>query len=201
MLVEQKLPLGVAPEDNKLAEPAERERLMRVFEHGLDKPVGYVLPLLVTQRRRSGRRRFVTERWAFRRGHLFLIPGDSPIGLRLPLAGLPEIASSTIRTSLPADPFADSASMPAAAPEPRHAVLRRPTPALRRGSADEPVRTALAIEARDGHLCVFLPPLADGADYAALVAAIEAAAARTTAARPPGGLRAARSTRASATSR
>ena len=33
----------------------------------------------------------------------------------------------------------------------------------------ELVRTALALEPRDGHVCVFLPPLADGADYAALV--------------------------------
>ena len=90
-LAEQKLPLGVAPEDNKLAEPAERERLIRAFDRGLDKPVGYVLPLLVTQGAKH-KRRFITERWAFKRGHLFLIPGDSPLGLRLPLAGLPEIS-------------------------------------------------------------------------------------------------------------
>ncbi len=48
-------------------------------------------------------------------------------------------------------------------------------------SAEKPelVRTALAVEARDGHVCVFLPPLGDGEDYAALIAAIEAAAAKT----------------------
>ena len=39
------------------------------------------------------------------------------------------------------------------------------------------MRTALAIEPRDGHLCVFLPPLTDALDFAALVAAIEEAAA------------------------
>ena len=66
VLVEQKLPLGVAPEDNTLAEPAERERLMRVFDRGLDKPAGYVLPLLMTQTRSGRQRRFITERWAFR---------------------------------------------------------------------------------------------------------------------------------------
>ena len=60
VLVEQKLPLGVAPEDNKLADPAERKRLMRVFEHGLDTPAGFVLPLLM-RGDGAGRRRFVTR--------------------------------------------------------------------------------------------------------------------------------------------
>ena len=92
-LAEQKLPLGVAPEDNKLDDPAERERLMRVFDHGLTSRSGYVLPLLGDRRTQSGKRRFITERWAFRRGQLFLVPGDSPLGLRLPLAGLPRSAS------------------------------------------------------------------------------------------------------------
>ena len=35
------------------------------------------------------------------------------------------------------------------------------------------VRTAMAIEPRDGHLCVFMPPLYDAEDYAALTAAVE----------------------------
>jgi uncharacterized protein (DUF2126 family) len=39
-----------------------------------------------------------------------------------------------------------------------------------------PVRTALALEVRDGHLCVFLPPVSDGTDYATLIAAVEATA-------------------------
>ena len=38
MLIEQKLPLGVTPESDILAEPAERERLMRVFDRGLGNP-------------------------------------------------------------------------------------------------------------------------------------------------------------------
>jgi uncharacterized protein (DUF2126 family)/transglutaminase-like putative cysteine protease len=176
MLVEQKLPLGVGPEANALAEPAARERLMRAFDRGLDKPAGYVLPLLMTQTR-SGRQGFITERWAFRRGHLFLVPGDSPIGLRLPLAGLAEISFVDYPHVLPADPFADPHKLPMRldAQEPCHAYADQSPVVATEG---RPVRTALAVELRDGHVWVFLPPLVDGQDYAALIAAIEATAAR-----------------------
>jgi uncharacterized protein (DUF2126 family) len=175
-LVEQRLPPGVAPADNRLGEPAERERLIRAFGRGLDKPVGFVLPLLVTHER-GGARGFRTERWAFRRGHLYLIPGDSPAGLRLPLAGLEEIDFVDYPHVLPADPFADPAKLPAQPEiEPCHSHAEKAPAAA---TESQPVRTALAVELRDGHVCVFLPPLADGADYAALIGAIQAAAART----------------------
>ena len=111
MLIEQKLPLDVTPEDNTLDDPAQRQRLVRVFDQGLRPPVGYVLPLLVTAGD-GGRRRFLTERWAFRRGHLFLVPGDSPIGLRLPLGSLPEITFVDFPNVLPADPFAEQRKLP-----------------------------------------------------------------------------------------
>jgi uncharacterized protein (DUF2126 family) len=172
-LAEQKLPLGIAPDDNRLADPAERERLIRAFDHGLHKPVGYVLPLLATQGAKH-KRRFITERWTFKREHLFLIPGNSPLGLRLPLAGLPEISFEDYPHVLPADPFAAPKDMPGA-PElvTEDAAVQPP--------AEKPVfvRTALAVEARDGHVCVFLPPLGDGEDYATLIAAIEQAATKT----------------------
>lgn len=171
-LAEQKLPLGVAPEDSKLAEPAERARLIRAFDRGLDKPVGYVLPLLMTQEAKH-KRRFITERWTFKRGHLFLVPGDSPLGLRLPLAGLPEIRFEDYPHVLPADPFAAPTDIPAGPDLVDQAV---PSPTV---DKPELVRTALAVELRDGHVCVFLPPLVDGKDYAALLAAIETAAAET----------------------
>jgi uncharacterized protein (DUF2126 family)/transglutaminase-like putative cysteine protease len=170
LLIERKLPLGVRPEDNALADPAERQRVMRVFDQGLDRPAGYVLPLLVADG--ADGPRFRTERWSPRRGHLYLLPGDSPIGLRLPLAGLPEIDFVDYPGVEPVDPFADARAL-----WPGGDLLE----AYREGARDAvgPVRTALAIEPRGGHLCVFLPPLADGEHYAALLAAIEATAEAT----------------------
>ncbi len=170
-LIEQRLPSGVAPGSNTLTDPVERARLVRVFSRGLDSPVGYVLPLLV--RTTGDKRVFVTERWSFRREHLFLVPGDSPIGLRLPLTGLPDIDFVDYPHVTPIDPFADARKLPASS------ELLVDTGSCNGETRAELVRTALAVELRDGYVSVFLPPLADAQDYAALIAAIEATAART----------------------
>ena len=87
LLIEQKLPLDLDPADNKLEDPQERARVIRVFERGLDKPAGYVMPIQVWHSQARGRS-WVTERWGFRRERLFLLPGDSPVGFRLPLGSL-----------------------------------------------------------------------------------------------------------------
>lgn len=182
MLAEQKLPLGVRAEDNQLADEASRARLVRVFERGLDQPVGYVLPIQAWQTQDRGRR-WVTERWTLRRDRLFLTPGDSPIGFRLPLGSLPHLPAIDHPHILPADPIGQRPALP-----PRSALLhQRRTVTLKPhaqplpvgGDVGGAVRTALSIEARDGHLCVFLPPFEDAEDYAALVAAVEEAAAKT----------------------
>ena len=49
LMKERQLPVNVDPLDNKLDDPEERERLRRVFERGLGKPAGFVLPLLRVQ--------------------------------------------------------------------------------------------------------------------------------------------------------
>jgi uncharacterized protein (DUF2126 family) len=182
MAVEQRLPINVTPETNKLEDPAERTRIMRVFERGLGKPVGYVLPVQVWHTQDRGRR-WVTERWSLRRGKLFLVPGDSPVGFRLPLGSAPMLAPIDYPLVLPRDPFSPAPALPT-----RTVLMqRRRTVALEApqapaGMPDDvvgSVRTALAVEARDGRISVFMPPLADAEDYAAMVAAIEETARGT----------------------
>ena len=54
----------------------------------------------------------VTGPWSFRTGHLFLAPGDSPIGLRLPLDALPWIPPELLPQPVELDPLAPRSPLP-----------------------------------------------------------------------------------------
>ena len=175
-LIEQKLPANVTAAENKFADPAERARLIQVFERGLDTPVTYVLPIQVWHTQDRGRR-WVTEQWTLRRKKMFLVPGDSPAGFRLPLGSLPALASLEQPHVLPRDPFSEAPPLVerGVLMQRRQAVTLE-APSAPSGDMSEvhgAVRTALVIEPRDGHLCVFMPPLSDAEDYVTLVAAVE----------------------------
>ena len=62
----------------------ERRTLAALIRRGLDVPSGFVIPLYFDEWYGGWR----GGRWEFRRGHLFLIPGSSPLGFRLPLNSL-----------------------------------------------------------------------------------------------------------------
>ena len=179
MLTEQKLPLGVDAKDNKLEDEQERARVVRAFERGLSNPVGYVLPIQVWHTKDRGRR-WVTERWKMRRERLFLIPGNSPIGFRLPIGGLPYLGPIDYPHVQPRDPISQHEALPdrgTLLAQRRTVTLDAPEMALSpTHEVAGSVRTAMAFEARNGHLCVFMPPLEDAEDYAALAAALEEAA-------------------------
>ena len=61
----------------------DRKRLARLLQKAAEEPAGYVLP------RHNQEDGWRTSRWPLRRGHLFLLPGDSSLGYRLPLDSLP----------------------------------------------------------------------------------------------------------------
>ncbi len=109
---ERHLPLNVTPEASQLDDPEARARLARAFERGLGDIVGYVLPL---DCRRFSPPRWVTGPWPFRSGKLLLQPGDSPIGLRLPLDALPWIEPAQYPHLTVPDPFTPRAPLPGSA--------------------------------------------------------------------------------------
>ena len=174
MLKEHLLPENLDPLDNKLEDIQERKRLARVFDRGLDVPSGFVLPIQRWQSRDRGYWR--SERWATRRGKLFLIPGDSPVGYRLPLGSLAYIEPGEFPHVYPLDPFAARAALPASQPIMQER-LRPAEPGQPFLATTTVVRTALAIEPRDGHICLFMPPTESADDYAELITAIEDTAA------------------------
>ncbi|NKC30899.1 transglutaminase family protein [Falsiroseomonas selenitidurans] len=171
---EKMLPANVLAEDAKLKDPLERARLARLFGQGLAAEVGSVLPL-----RRAGlgeARAWESGKWAFRDGELFLIPGDSPMGFRLPLDSLPWASEASIEAEPEPDPFARREPLrPRREGGERARIVEQPVPEPGR---EEPgvVRTALCVEPRGGLLHVFLPPFAVVQDWLDLVAAIEATA-------------------------
>ncbi len=83
---ERRLPVNVDPFDSRLEDELERARLRRVYSQGLSAVVGYLLPL---QKLEGGPGRWQSGPWFFRDERMYLIPGDSPMGYRLPLDSLP----------------------------------------------------------------------------------------------------------------
>ena len=180
---ERKLPDNFDPETTDLADPMERDRFARVFERGLSKPTGYALP--VQRWNAKGERRWYSELWSTRTKHLFLIPGDSPVGFRLPMASLHHISEVDYPYVVPSDPFAEHTELPD--PDARRQPFLRgqEIPAADRQSlmeqslTDGKARVALTVEPRDGRLCVFMPPTETLEDYLDLLAAVEDAAAES----------------------
>ncbi|NHN90688.1 transglutaminase family protein [Acetobacter sicerae] len=107
---EHRLPANVLAEGSKLNDPLERDRLARVFGRGLSRESGSVLPLRVVVQ--DGVRRWQSGRWFMRGDTIFLVPGDSSIGFRLPLQSLPWADADDIDQAFPVDPFAPHPRLP-----------------------------------------------------------------------------------------
>ncbi|MBA4783767.1 MAG: transglutaminase family protein [Rhizobiales bacterium] len=192
IIKEASLPENVTPENSKLEDLEERHRIARVFARGLTRPSAFVLPVQRWQAQSSGPR-WRSERWKTRRGNLFLVPGDSPVGYRLPLGTLPYVPPSQYPYVNIADPTVPRGPLPDyAAGDDEAAPDRTNRPqATASFTASEPgqerneqtvrdldgsVRTAVSIELRDGRLCVFMPPVERLEDYLDLIAAAERSA-------------------------
>ncbi len=190
LLREANLPENVTPKNSKLSDAEARHRIAKVFERGLTEPAGYALPVQRWQAK-AGYSPTVwrSERWKLRRSHLFLVPGDSAVGYRLPLDSLPHVPKVAYPYTYPADPVDLTGDLPEpaelAAPDRREIapnIIKGSVPPVQAGALEQnpeslgPVRTAISVEPREGKLCVFLPPVERVEDYLELVAAVEGSA-------------------------
>lgn len=194
---ERRLPVDVEASDIDPDSSEDRIRLARTVERGVSRPTGYLLPL--TRAWWQAEARWVSGAWPVRTDHLFLIPGDSPLGLRLPLESLPAGTETGPFRVIAADPMGQRETLPDWRRFRQRADARKelepltipesfwtgPSPIPKVDSAPPEdanpvgptIATALCIEPRDGHLRVFLPPVTDADDFLDLLATIEATAA------------------------
>ncbi|KVE37290.1 transglutaminase family protein [Burkholderia sp. TSV86] len=113
---ERRLPVNVDPFDARLDDELERARLRKVFSQQLDSVIGYVLPLEPLEGNVAlAGPRWQTGPWLFRDERMYLIPGDSPMGYRLPLDSLPWVSSGDYPYLVERDPFAPQSALPGAA--------------------------------------------------------------------------------------
>ena len=188
---ERRLPANVDPFDSRLEDPLERARLANALSRGLDSAIGYVLPIT----RDIAGERWYTGPWFLRTERCYLIPGDSPIGYRLPLDSQPWVSKSDYPYVYPPD---TSQRVPALR---THAEIRRQLPGVTSDAAERAplaprdrseraelatqrvpgahesahwvTRAAMCAEARNGVLYVFMPPTRRLEDYLDIVAAVE----------------------------
>nr|WP_315849005.1 transglutaminase family protein [uncultured Rhodoferax sp.] len=111
---ERRLPVNVDPFTSKLDDEMERARLRRVFSQKLDAVVGYVLPLKVGTSGNPGLSgpEWTTGPWFFRDERMYLMPGDSPMGLRLPLDSLPWVSEGDFPYLVERDPTVARGNLP-----------------------------------------------------------------------------------------
>ncbi len=182
LVKEGNLPDNTDPLDPKIEDAEERNRMIRTFARGLTTASGFVLPVQRWNAQADAQPRWTSERWKLRRGRLFLVPGDSPVGYRLPLSSLPWVPPASYPFIVSQDPLEDRGGLPdpmdlgqqferVATDDSAHQER------VEQQIVEGAVRTALSVEPRDGILCIFMPPVEKLADYLELLAAAEATAA------------------------
>ena len=192
---ERRLPENVDPFDARLDDELERDRLRKVYTQGLDKTIGQVLPIT----RNVAGPGWQSGPWFLRDERCYLIPGDSPIGYRLPLDSQPWVSRGEFPYVNPEDPSTDKRALPS------HAQLRlrvgettksvseknllsrtgrgissNPSDVLKKPAMFESAawitRTFMCAEPRNGKLYIFMPPTTCLEDYLEVLAAVEATA-------------------------
>jgi len=172
--------------EDKYLNPAYEDGLhylLETLEQKFDIPVGFALPIEWDAIKGV----WATSAWEFRRERLILIPGDSPLGLRLPLGDLPWYEEHEVIKER--DPFEERGDL-----QKREeiqfpltsVVTQSQIPETKRDHKEREkeknsesiplVRTTLCIEPRDGKIHIFMPPLYALENYVELVTAIETAA-------------------------
>lgn len=168
---DNRVPIEGELKSTDLFEDTERKRLQKIFDKNVGEPTGFVLPIMFSSKHDG----FISNKWEFKSGDMRLIPGDSPVGLRLPLSALPFVDNELIAEHeiLPRSPFADLEELEDAKTLVEKYKAKKPLQAFT--YANGLVRSAMAFEERDGKLYIFMPPFMYFEHYYEVLCAITAA--------------------------
>lgn len=166
---EQNLPVAFERETEHEGLKIERKTLLELLQNeGLKNPTGYVLPL----RRNILLNEWESCRWEFNRKNLFLIPGNSQIGLRLPLDRLkmPEDGVEDIVVG------ANHFEAPSGLLERTDSLekIKKRSKNLKEKAVKSVFKTAICTQVVNGNLHLFLPPMEEMDHFLDLLHSIEA---------------------------
>jgi uncharacterized protein (DUF2126 family)/transglutaminase-like putative cysteine protease len=183
---EGKTPVNINPLKADLKDSIERRTLAKLLDQGLGDPAGYTLPLQWNY----SNEQWLSCKWIFNREHLFLLPGNSPIGLRLPLESLPVMSKAAQPQQVERSLFEELPELG----DFHEAIISRYGRVKKqqesRASITEEdfkenitfgiktIKTALCVEARDGIIYIFIPPMEYLEHYLDVLASVESTAAR-----------------------
>lgn len=197
---EGRVPANIDPYKTNLSDAAERRKLSELLAGGLDKPVGFVIPIEWN----FWNNRWLSCKWEFRTNRLTLLPGNSPLGYRLPIKSLPVTSESRTQKPVERSPFEElpkyedfhsmvgvryNIPIPEAEMPREFFYVKREEQEEKGDKKDKDVkkendttfdvytvRTAICLEVRNGKIYVFMPPVVYSEHYFDLLASIEAAA-------------------------
>jgi uncharacterized protein (DUF2126 family)/transglutaminase-like putative cysteine protease len=169
IMKEASMPLDVDVMKYDLKDSLERKTIAQKLAHGLNNEVGYILPL------NFGKTKWITSKWEFARGNLFLTPGNAPLGLRLPLESLLHAPHVEVEESFEPDLFAQSPKLGDYFKDVKKRASKKRSK-VSKVKHLEYVKTAIGTEIRDNKLCIFLPPLHSTEMFLDLIASIETTA-------------------------
>lgn len=183
-LEEGKLPINLNPLAVNLKDSVQRHTLAKLLEKGLNNPSGFVLPI----KKNEINKNWASCVWEFRRGNCFLIPGNSPIGLRLPLESLPKVSKEKREIPVERSLFEELPPLENSyqSIQERYGTISESYKATSNALSEddkkekesllfevETFATALCVEEREGIIYIFLPPTDYLEDYLDLITSVE----------------------------
>lgn len=151
----------------------QHAEMLTLMQQHADKPCGWMLPLQFDVKSQ----RWLSSYWRLASEKLFLIPGDSALGFRLPLEDIDDEGLTLIKDLPERDPQEEFEKLPGFSEVQDNLTKRQQQSCLTPLDMQKNlVKTALCIEQRDERIFIFMPPINHLEVYLDLLVSISRAA-------------------------